>query len=158
MAAEDKTIVLVTGANGGIGYELVNQLCAKEGFHVLLGSRSIEKGNAAVKEISSKHGGAVELLQIDCQDDDSIAAAAKTIESKFGRLDVLVNNAAVALSKAPTLRQKMIETFNTNAAGIAVIGYTFQPLLRKSKGQARMVNVSSGVGSITGRLDPSFGA
>src|SRR5271170_7156885 len=72
--------------NGGIGFELASQLLADSSNHVLLGSRSAEKGEAAVKDLQSrKHPGTVELLQVDIASDESIAVAAKIVESKHGR-------------------------------------------------------------------------
>lgn len=73
-------------ANSGIGFELAAQLLSDSSKHVLLGSRSLEKGEAAVKELQSRHpAGVVELIQVDVSDQDSIAAAAKHIENTHGR-------------------------------------------------------------------------
>ena len=73
-------------ANSGLGLELVSQLLADQHKHVLLGSRSVEKGQAALKEVqSSNKPGSVELLEIDVTSESSIAAAVKTVESKHGR-------------------------------------------------------------------------
>jgi NAD(P)-dependent dehydrogenase (short-subunit alcohol dehydrogenase family) len=73
-------------ANGGIGFELVKQMLAEKSNHVLLGSRSVQKGEAAVKDLESrKLPGTVELLQLDVSDEQSIANAAKTIQEKHGR-------------------------------------------------------------------------
>ena len=72
--------------NGGIGFELVSQLLSDSSRHVLLGSRSVEKGEAAIKELQSrKQPGTVELLQLDVASGESITAAAKSVESKHGR-------------------------------------------------------------------------
>ena len=74
-------------ANGGVGFELAAQLLADASKHVLLGSRSVEKGEAAVKDLQSRRQpGSVELLHIDVDSEESIAAAAKSVESKHGRL------------------------------------------------------------------------
>lgn len=73
-------------ANSGLGLELTSRLLADASKHVLLGSRSAEKGQAAVKDLQSrKLPGTVELLQINVDDEQSIAAAAKSVESKYGR-------------------------------------------------------------------------
>ena len=78
--------LIVHPANGGIGYELVKQLLSDSSKHVLLGSRSVQKGEAALKELQSqKLPGTVELLQIDVSSEDSIIAAAKKVESNHGR-------------------------------------------------------------------------
>ena len=72
--------------NGGIGFELASQLITDSSKHVLLGSRSVEKGEAAVKELQSRNQpGTVELLHVDVTSDESITAAAKSVESKHGR-------------------------------------------------------------------------
>jgi NAD(P)-dependent dehydrogenase (short-subunit alcohol dehydrogenase family) len=76
--------------NGGIGFELASQLITDSSKHVLLGSRSVEKGEAAVKELQSRNQpGTVELLQVDVTNDESITAAAKSVESKHGRYSQL---------------------------------------------------------------------
>lgn len=73
-------------ANSGIGFEVAAQLLPDASNHILLGARSVEKGEAAVKELQSrKLPGTVELVQIDLSSEDSIAAAAKAVESKHGR-------------------------------------------------------------------------
>ena len=143
-------------ANAGIGFELAAQLMAKGSYHVLMGSRSLEKGKAAVKELESrKLPGSVELIPMDVTDDDTIERAATTVQRDHARLDMLVNNAAVSCM-TPPLRQQMREAFDTNATGPAVVTQIFAPLLLKSSAPLRrIVNISSGVGSINRRLDPS---
>ncbi|HWO29484.1 MAG TPA: SDR family NAD(P)-dependent oxidoreductase, partial [Candidatus Acidoferrum sp.] len=88
---QNKPVALVTGANQGIGLQIVKDLVA-HGFTVLLGSRNLQRGGAAAKEI----GPDVRALQLDVTDQASIGAAAKRIRSELGRLDVLVNNAVIS--------------------------------------------------------------
>jgi len=129
---------------------------AKGPYHILIGARSASKGAAAVQHLQSQnHPGTCELLQIDQTDDDSIAAAAKTVEDKHGRLDILINNAAIALEE-PT-RENMTANFNTNATGVYFVTQAFRPLLLKAaaRGTARVINVSSGMGSVGLKLDHS---
>ena len=127
----------------------------KGSYHVLVGSRSAEKGNAAVKELQSRNlPGSAEMLLIDATKDDTINDAAATVERNHSKLDWLVNNAAV-VSKASSLREQLREEFDTNATGPAIITSAFVPLLQKSNASPRIVNVSSGAGSIDRRLDPS---
>ncbi|KAL1301908.1 hypothetical protein AAFC00_006086 [Neodothiora populina] len=153
--AAAKNIVLVTGANGGIGLELVSQLLSDASKLVLLGCRSVSKGEVAIKDLESKRQpGTVELLEVDVSSEDSIEDAAKAVETKYGRLDALVNNAAVAFGQG-TMAQQMAQCFQTNAIGPMVMVDKFAPLLSKSNGTPRIVNVSSGVGSIAKRLDPT---
>ncbi|TKX19730.1 short-chain dehydrogenase-like protein 16 [Elsinoe australis] len=151
--AASKQIVLITGANKGIGLELARQLLADSNKHVLLGSRSVERGEAAVKELESqKQPGTVELLTLDVTKEDSINAAAEHVESQHGKLDVLVNNAGIYDPKG-TFQQSMQESFLANATGTALMGDAFLSLLKKSSSTPRILNVSSGLGSVAMRLD-----
>ncbi|KAI0546947.1 putative short-chain dehydrogenase [Xylaria curta] len=146
--ADQKLLALVTGANGGIGFEVVNQLLADGSFHVLLGSRSIEKGEAALADLQSRNlPGTVELVQLDVADEKSIAAAAKVVEEKHGRLDALVNNAGIARGPG-TLAEQMVDCFRVSAVGAQLMSDYFSPLLKKSTGTPRIINVTSGAGSI----------
>ncbi|KAK7178513.1 hypothetical protein DPSP01_014633 [Paraphaeosphaeria sporulosa] len=156
MVSPNKIIVLVTGANSGIGLELATQLLSDEKKHVLLGSRSVEKGTTAVTDLRSRNlPGSVELLQIDVSDEDSITAAAKAVEENHGRIDALVNNAGIADSGDDSMFQKLVVAFRTNAAGPYTTVEAFAPLLSKSTSTPRIVNVSSGAGSISLRLNPN---
>jgi NAD(P)-dependent dehydrogenase (short-subunit alcohol dehydrogenase family) len=94
---QNEPVALVTGANQGIGLQIATYLVAHS-FTVLVGSRNFERGEAATKSI---HGDA-HALQLDVRDQASIAAAAASVGNEFGRLDVLVNNAAISnTSKRP---------------------------------------------------------
>ena len=117
--APTKAIVLITGANSGVGFGLASLLVGRGSYHVLLGARSVEKGNAAVAALQSRFQAqrdAIEMLQIDVTSDDSIENAAKAVESKHGRLDVVVNNAAVVPTDG-SFREQMRASFDTNATG-----------------------------------------
>ncbi|KAI3341012.1 putative short-chain dehydrogenase [Ustulina deusta] len=152
--ANQKSIVLITGANSGIGFEVANQLLADGSFHVLLGARSIEKGQAALTDLQSRNlPGTVELLHLDVADESSVVVAAKLVEEKHGRLDALVNNAGIARSQGTTAQQ-MVECFRVSAVGAQMMGDYFAPLLRKAAGTPRIVNVTSGAGSIANLMDP----
>jgi NAD(P)-dependent dehydrogenase (short-subunit alcohol dehydrogenase family) len=130
---------------------------AKGTYHVLVCARSAEKGSAALKELQSKtHPGTCELVQLDQTDDASIAAAVKHVQATHGRLDVLINNAAIA-SKDPT-RANMTENFSTNTLGPWFVTQAFRPLLlasASSASPARVINVSTGMGSVALKLDHS---
>ncbi|KAF2011184.1 NAD(P)-binding protein [Aaosphaeria arxii CBS 175.79] len=146
-------IILVTGANTGIGLETSYSLAsASSENHVLLGARTAEKGEKAVKELQNrKILGTVSFLQVDVTSDDSIAAAANKIEADFGRLDVLVNNAGIALIQKPS-RETLRATFETNVFGPMLLTQALAHLLQKSK-DPRIINVTSELGSTTGRTD-----
>ena len=94
MAASDKEIVLITGANVGLGLEIARKLLREyQGqFYVLVGCRTLSKGEAAVQELHHQGLTDCEVLQIEVTDDASIAKAAKTVQDRFGRLDVLHAN------------------------------------------------------------------
>src|SRR6202051_3597143 len=163
---QDKLAALVTGANQGIGLQIAKDLAAN-GFTVLVGSRNLERGEAAAKEV----GPDARALQLDVTDQASIAAAAERIRKELGRLDVLVNNAAISNTikqpgqsveeYAKTTRpsnvslDEMRAVWDTNVFGVLAVYQAMLPLLRKTP-NARIVNVSSGVGSLTTNSDPAF--
>jgi NAD(P)-dependent dehydrogenase (short-subunit alcohol dehydrogenase family) len=144
-------VALVTGANRGIGRAIAESL-SELGMTVLVGARRIDEGEAVAGKLSSG-GGRAEALALDIGDDASVAAAADSIRSRFGRLDVLVNNAAIKLEyhPAPPSASRVtdvIATLDTNVVGtIRVIDAMLQ-LLRESP-RPRIVNMSSGLGSLT---------
>ncbi|KAJ4312241.1 hypothetical protein N0V94_007543 [Neodidymelliopsis sp. IMI 364377] len=151
MTAIAKEIVLVTGANSGIGFELARQLLAKGTYHVLLGARSTQRGTDALKDLQSRNlPGSIEFLHLDLQDDETIANAATSITQNHGKLDILVNNAAVA-SFAAIDRQSFRDAFDINATGPYLLTKALISLLQKSD-NPRIINVSSGAGSIGRRL------
>lgn len=155
--SNDKKIALVTGATRGIGLETVRQLASK-GVHVLLAGRDAGKAAEAAAQLSGQ-GLPVESITLDVTDLRTIADAAEEVTRKFGRLDILVNNAGVFIddfAKAPS--EQSLETwrttFDTNLFGVVAITQAFLPLLRKSDA-GRIVNVSSGLGSLTLHSDPA---
>jgi NAD(P)-dependent dehydrogenase (short-subunit alcohol dehydrogenase family) len=166
MTMQHKLVALVTGANQGIGLQIARDLVA-HGFTVLVGSRDFERGKAAAKEVGSD----AHALQLDVTDQDSITAAAKRVGNEFGRLDVLVNNAAISntgmrpgmsveeysRSTRPSVvsLDEMRAVFETNVFGVVAVTQAMLPLLREAPA-ARIVNVSSGAGSLTRNSDPAF--
>jgi NAD(P)-dependent dehydrogenase (short-subunit alcohol dehydrogenase family) len=150
-------LILVTGSNQGLGYAAVQQLVADNGkFHVLAAARSQAKADEAIKKIlaatPSANPALLESIVIDLSSDESIQAAAKLVSQKHGKLDILVNNAAIPASDpSKSIREKFNAAFDTNVTGTAVVTEAFIPLLRKSTAPApgrRIVNVSSGLGSL----------
>jgi len=151
----NKTVVLITGGNGGIGYLTAECLAASSpDYHVIICSRNQERGEKALSELQTENPkGSFTLLQLDVTDQKSIAAAAEHVKKEYGRLDVLINNAGI-IPKTTPLIKNLREVFETNTFGPAVVTEAFTPLLEKSK-NARLIYVTSDLGSITERSDPS---
>jgi NAD(P)-dependent dehydrogenase (short-subunit alcohol dehydrogenase family) len=139
-------IALITGANRGIGREIAAQLGAL-GMTVLLGSRDFRRGEDSAAGLRST--GNVLPITIDVTNPDTVSAAAKYIDERFGRLDVLVNNAGISgprtLRDADLAAVRMV--FETNVFGVIMVTNAMLPLLLRSAA-ARIVNLSSSVGSL----------
>lgn len=149
----DEKIALVTGANKGIGFEVVRQL-ARQNFCVFLGARNVEAGRAAAEKLSAE--GSVTFLEIDVADGASIHRAAEEFTSQADRLDLLINNAGMmrdddkgALSISPEIFET---TLRTNTLGPWLVSQAFLSPLRKSDAP-RIVNVSSSGGQLDGGAD-----
>lgn len=142
---------LITGAYRGLGLEAARQLTAK-GFEVILTARKPEEGIRAVQSLSGK--GKAWFVPMDVANDAAIAATVREVSKRLDHLDVLVNNAAIfpdpSKSALDTTRAMLLDAFNTNTAAALMVAQAFAPLLAKTKpGPARIVNVSSGLGSLT---------
>jgi len=142
-------VALVTGANRGIGFEVCRQL-ATRGFAVLLTARDAEKAQSAANRLASI--GQVERLALDVADASSIKNAENEVATKYGYLDVLVNNAGINYDTWETaedadINGTVMQTITTNLLGPWRVCQAFLPLLRKSRA-ARIVNVSSESGSL----------
>ena len=148
--SEDKQVALVTGANRGIGYELVKQLALK-GFNVILASRDPKKGHEAVGKLKES-GLDVSFVGMDVEDPESIRQAATKINEQFGRIDVLINNAGVYLDdqeRLSTMEPTILEkTMSTNFFGAYYVIHSFIPLMEKH-GYGRIINVSSEYGAMS---------
>lgn len=145
-----ETVVLITGANQGLGYECVKKLVAEQSnFRILVGSRDTKKGEAAVAQIPATASNTrVEVIQLDITSDESIAAAVSLVESKYGRLDVLFNNAGIMFVKEQSVRAEFRSILETNTVSAACVTEAFIPLLRKAA-VPRLLFMSSGLGSMT---------
>lgn len=158
-------VALVTGANQGVGFQIAKAL-SDNGYVVYVGSRNWENGQTAAKEI----GGQTQAILLDVTVPSSIEAAVAQVEKAFGRLDLLVNNAAISHAGKPgrTLEavmeanrasvaslEEMHSVWETNVFGVLAVTQAFLPLLRQSSA-ARIVNVSSALGSLTLNSDPSW--
>jgi NAD(P)-dependent dehydrogenase (short-subunit alcohol dehydrogenase family) len=150
-----ETIAFVTGANKGLGREISRQLAAR-GILVLIGARDRERGERAVADLRAQ-GLPVEFIQIDVTSQPSVDHAAAEVERRHGRLDILVNNAGIALDWVPASEstvEALQKTFDTNVFGVFRVTKALLPLLKKSR-HGRIVNMSSGLGSLTRNADPS---
>lgn len=143
-------VSLVTGANKGIGYSTAEAL-GRLGHEVLVGARDAGRGEEAADSLRSG-GVAATFVALDVTSDEQVKVAEAWIRERYGRLDILVNNAAVKLEFHPSPPSEcpiemVRETFETNVVGAIRMIQRMLPLLRLSAG-ARIVNVSSGLGSL----------
>ncbi|WP_159467829.1 SDR family oxidoreductase [Dyadobacter sp. 3J3] len=150
--------VLITGANKSIGFETARQLL-QQGYYVYLGCRDLHKGQQAVSQLNAEGLTQVESIAIDVDNTESIKAAREVLGQKIKTLDVLINNAGVGGS----MPQKALETdgsifrevFETNFFGVIEVTQAFIDLLKHAQ-EPRIVNVTSGLGSLTLHNDPSW--
>jgi NAD(P)-dependent dehydrogenase (short-subunit alcohol dehydrogenase family) len=149
--AREQSVALITGANRGIGLELVRQL-AREGFTAILGSRDLDKGEAAAARLRDQ-GVEVEVRAVDVADPAGVDMLGRSLNHDFGRLDVLINNAAIHYdtwqSGVDADLEVVREALETNLIGAWHLAQACLPLLRRSA-HGRLVNVSSGAGSLAG--------
>lgn len=149
---------LITGANRSIGFEAARQLLQR-GYYVYLGSRDLTKGQQAADQLKAEGLTEVEPIEIDVADSASIAAARVALGQKTDVLDVLINNAGILGGmQQPALSTDIgviKEVFETNVFGVISTTQAFIDLLRKSA-EPRIVNVTSGLGSLTLHNDPSW--
>ena len=153
---QEKKIGVVTGANRGIGLEICRQL-AKFDNQVILTSRNIGAGEAAQAKLKAE-GIIVDFHQLDVTSAQSIARLATYVENKYGRLDILINNAGVFIDDKHSLLTVDIDTIrktmDINSYGSLMMIQAFTPLLKKAD-QGRIINVSSGIGELAD-LGPSY--
>jgi NAD(P)-dependent dehydrogenase (short-subunit alcohol dehydrogenase family) len=144
------TTTLITGANKGIGREATRRLLA-EGHDVWMAARDPALGQAAADELGGR------FVQLDVTDDASVEAAVEVVRRQTGTLDVLVNNAGIAGTRKPVpdvAVDDIRQVFETNVFGIVRVTHAFLPLLESSD-CAVIVNVSSGLASLTNTADPA---
>jgi NAD(P)-dependent dehydrogenase (short-subunit alcohol dehydrogenase family) len=160
-------VAFITGANKGIGLETARGL-GKLGFRVVLGSRDEARGRAAADRLRSEGVAGVEAVPFDVTRPEDHQEVARHLEGRYGRLDVLVNNAGVMLEEADfgapggfnttsTVTPDVLRrTFETNFFAVVALTQALLPLLRRAPA-GRIVNLSSVLGSLTLHADPSSG-
>ncbi|KAF2475617.1 NAD(P)-binding protein [Lindgomyces ingoldianus] len=158
----DKTILLITGGNTGIGYETVKELLSSPvPYTIIMGSRSIDKAKDAISTLTSENPNSkseIVPLQVDIVDDESIDQAYKEVESKWGKIDILVNNAGMRRASfdgimqqkpgAAGIREAWQTSYSVNVTSTQVMTTIFMPLLLKSS-TPRLLFVTSGLSSLT---------
>lgn len=150
-------VVLITGAGSrtGLGFETGRQL-GEKGYHVILSARNAERVEALAEELKNQ-GISASALELDLLDDESVRQAAGMVREQYGKLDALINNAAVMTDHFTSFEEKDLKLlsseFETNIIGTWRVTQQFLPLLKES-GHGRIVNVSSGTGSYG---DPDYG-
>lgn len=162
---QSKPVALITGANQGIGFQIAKDLIT-ESFTVLVGSRNLGRGETAAREL----GPTAVAIQLDVTDQASITAASNRVRKEFGRLDVLIQNAAIAsASDGPKTADELANAgrpsviplddmraiWDTNVFGVLAVYQAMVPILRDTP-NSRIVNISSGAGSLTLNSDPNF--
>ena len=142
-----KPLILVTGADQGLGYHAIQQLAATGRYHILMGSRDLLKADKTIDLLVADQSSPVDktdltLIQIDITDDKSIDAAATRVERDFGTLDMLLNNAGIATAQSAstdqTLRQAYHQQFDTNVVGAEAVTEAFLPLLQKGQSKSAL--------------------
>jgi NAD(P)-dependent dehydrogenase (short-subunit alcohol dehydrogenase family) len=155
--AQDKKIALITGANRGIGFETAKQL-GEKGITVILGARKLSDAEQAAAKLKAE-GIDAYGVQLDVNKPEDRSAVAQYLSKTFGKLDILINNAGVTSSDGLTSRtadttdEELQAVYQTNLFSVVAVTRELLPLLKKSDA-ARIVNLSSILGSLTLHSDP----
>ena len=161
MSQQNKKIALITGANRGIGFETARQL-GEQGIKILVGARSEKNGREAEAKLKDE-GFDAEFVLLDVDDAKTHRTAAKYVEENYGKLDILINNAAISIDESEnggyvpaskTSAQVFRKTFDTNFFNTIALTQEFIPLIKKSDA-GRIVFLSSGLGSLNLHSDPT---
>ena len=152
-----KKVILITGANQGLGEQIALKLAREEsGYEILMASRVLSKGESAASAIKDvAQGTRVKAIELDVMSDASIRNCFQKMESEYGYVDVLINNAGISRVDKAYSREQMMDVFNTNTASQAVMTEIFLPLVQKPS-MKRIIFMSSDLGSITSTLDPNY--
>ncbi len=154
---ETRKVALVTGANKGIGFEVARRI-AKAGWTVIAAARNEELGQRAAATLRAE-GLDVQFVQLDVCAQDTATAAAEVLRTRFGKLDLLVNNAGQNLKgDAPpskVSREALATLMQTNFIGAVTVTQAMLPLLQRA-GKAQVINVTSELGSVSLQTDPTW--
>ncbi|KAE8393748.1 hypothetical protein BDV23DRAFT_180197 [Aspergillus alliaceus] len=157
---ESKKIVVITGANTGIGFETVKSLWrSTQKYHILLGGRNLEKAQQACQRLCEETSqSSVEPFHVDVESDKSINAAFQYISAKYDRVDCLINNAGACFDihitdGRMTAREAWNKAWDVNVTGAHIMTTTFLPLLLESH-DPRLLFITSGLSSLQGSSDP----
>ncbi len=152
-----KKVALITGANKGIGFEVARQI-ARAGWTVLAAARNEELGRQAAQKLQAE-GLDVQFILVDLNAPQTAVAAAETIRNRFGKLDLLINNAGIASKDDGPPSKVNLEALEivmrTNYAGTVAVTQAMLPLLQAA-GKAQILNVSSELGSVSLHNDPDW--
>lgn len=153
----EKKVALITGANKGIGFEVARQM-ARAGWTVLAGARQEELGKQAAAKLQAEDLD-VQFIHIDLDAHETAITAAETIRGQFGKLDLLINNAAIAgKSDGPPSKvdsETLEAVMRTNFTGTVAVTQAMLPLLQRA-GKSQIINVSSELGSVSLHNDPNW--
>lgn len=151
-------VALVTGANQGIGFE-TSRVLIRQGFFVYLGCRNPESGLKAIEALKQEGLTTAAWVRLDVTDQQSVDEAVNQVAQTNSTVDVLINNAGIlgahTVPGEPYPIEEIRRVFETNVFGVMRVTQAFLPLLSRSEAP-RIVNVTSGLGSLTLQSDPSW--
>ncbi|MTV82727.1 SDR family NAD(P)-dependent oxidoreductase [Secundilactobacillus folii] len=154
--SENEVVTLITGAERGMGF-VEAQTLSQHGQHVFMGAYDMDLGQKSAKKLQDQ-GLDVTLVHCDITDRDSIKEALKTVEDKYGYLNILINNAGIPGPEgglpAETSEEDLRKVFETNFFGTSAMTHAAIPLLKKAP-FGKIINVSSEMGSLTSQTDPT---